>query len=88
VGTWVGLTIAGGILWLHPQGLWPALILAVLQFVIEMLVVRNYGLASVFITAAALTIATGTRQVDIGEVLLPAAATPLSVARSASRSSC
>ncbi len=70
VGTWVGLALAGGILWLHPQGLWLALILAVLQFVIEMLVVRNYGLASVFITAAALTIATGTRQVDIGEVLL------------------
>jgi uncharacterized membrane protein YccC len=70
VGTWVGLAFAGGIMWLHPQGLWLALILAVLQFVIEMLVVRNYGLASVFITAAALTIATGTRQVDVAEVLL------------------
>jgi uncharacterized membrane protein YccC len=70
VGTWVGLALAGGIMWLHPQGLWLALILAVLQFVIEMLVVRNYGLASVFITAAALTIATGTRQVDVAEVLL------------------
>jgi uncharacterized membrane protein YccC len=69
-GTWVGLALAAGILWLHPQGLWLALILAALQLVIEMLVVRNYGLASVFITAAALTIATGTREVDIVELLL------------------
>jgi uncharacterized membrane protein YccC len=69
-GTWVGLAFAAGILWLHPQGLWLALILAVLQLVIEMIVVRHYGLASVFITAAALTIATGTRHVDIAELLL------------------
>jgi uncharacterized membrane protein YccC len=68
-GTWVGLVLAAGILSLHPQGVWLAAILAGLQFVIEMLVVRNYGLASVFITAAALTIATGTRQVDIPELL-------------------
>ena len=61
-GTWVGLILAAGILLLHPQGWWLALILAVLQVVIEMLVVRHYGLASVFITAAALTIATGTRR--------------------------
>jgi uncharacterized membrane protein YccC len=69
-GTWVGLALAASILWLHPQGLWLALILAVPQLVIEMLVVRHYGLASVFITAAALTIATGTRHVDIVELLL------------------
>jgi uncharacterized membrane protein YccC len=69
-GTWVGLALAAGVLSLHPQGLWLAVILAILQFVIEMLVTRNYGLASVFITAAALTIATGTRQVDVGELLL------------------
>lgn len=70
LGTWVGLALAGGLLWLHPQGLWLALILALLQVLIEMLVVRNYGLASVFITAAALTIATGTREVDIPSLLL------------------
>jgi uncharacterized membrane protein YccC len=70
VGTWVGLALAAGILLLHPQGLWLALVLVLLQFPIELLVVRHYGLASVFITAAALTISTGTRQVDIGEVLL------------------
>lgn len=69
-GTWVGLILAAGILWLHPQGWWLALILAVLQLVIELLVVRHYGLAAVFITTAALTIATGTRQVDISDLLL------------------
>jgi len=69
-GTWVGLILAAGILWLHPQGWWLAVILAALQLTIEMLVVRHYGLASVFITAAALTIATGSHRVDVGEVLL------------------
>jgi uncharacterized membrane protein YccC len=69
-GTWVGLVLAGGILWLHPQGWWLAVILAALQLVIELLVVRHYGLASVFITAAALTIATGSHRVDVGDLLL------------------
>ena len=70
VGTWVGLILAAGILWLHPQGWWLAVILAALQLTIEMLVVRHYGLASVFITAAALTIATGSHRVDVGDLLL------------------
>ncbi|MBJ7339952.1 FUSC family protein [Mycolicibacterium sp.] len=69
-GTWVGLILAAGILLLHPQGWWLALILAALQLVIELLVVRHYGLASVFITAAALTIATGSHRVDVGDLLL------------------
>lgn len=69
-GTWVGLILAAGILWLHPQGWWLAVILAALQMTIQMLVVRHYGLASVFITAAALTIATGSHRVDVGELLL------------------
>ncbi len=69
-GTWVGLVLAAAILWVHPQGWWLAVILAVLQLLIEMLVVRHYGLASVFITAAALTIATGSYRVDVGELLL------------------
>ncbi|MDX1892804.1 FUSC family protein [Mycolicibacterium sp. 050158] len=70
VGTWVGLILAAGILWWHPQGWWLAVVLAALQLAIEMLVVRHYGLASVFITAAALTISTGARRVDVGELLL------------------
>ena len=70
IGTWVGLILAAGILWLHPQGWWLAVILAALQLTIQMLVIRHYGLASVFITAAALTIATGSHRVDVGELLL------------------
>lgn len=69
-GTWVGLILAAGILWLHPQGWWLAVIVAALQLTIEMLVVRHYGLASVFITAAALTIASGSHRVDVVELLL------------------
>jgi uncharacterized membrane protein YccC len=38
--------------------------------IIELLVIRHYGLASVFITAAALTIATGSHRVDVGDLLL------------------
>jgi len=70
LGTWLGLGLAAVILLAHPQGLWLALILTTLQLVIELLVVRNYTLASVFITTAALTIASSTRPVDIGEILL------------------
>ena len=71
LGTWVGLGAAGVILALHPQGLWLALTIGVLQFVIEMYVVRNYTLAVIFITPAALTIASGGRPVDdVVELLL------------------
>jgi uncharacterized membrane protein YccC len=70
LGTWVGLGLAGGILLLRPHDLWLVLLLALLNFVIELLVVRNYTLATVFITAAALTISSGTHAIDIGELLL------------------
>lgn len=59
VGTWLGLLLAGAIIVLHPQGPWLALTIMALQFTIEMLVIRNYGLAVIFITGAALTIASG-----------------------------
>lgn len=58
-GTLIGTVLAGGVLFLHPEGLWLAATVMVLQFIIEMLVLRNYGLAVVFITAIALTIAAG-----------------------------
>ena len=64
IGTLVGLALAGAVLWLAPQGLWLALTLAVLQFLILMLMVRNYALAVVFITAAAVTMASGGDQVE------------------------
>nr|WP_233348412.1 FUSC family protein [Luteimonas sp. MC1572] len=71
LGTWVGLLLAGALLWLHPQGLWLVLAVMALQFTIEMVVLRNYALAVVFITAAALTIASGGRPVDaLGSYLL------------------
>ena len=64
IGTLVGLALAGAVLWLAPQGLWLALTLAALQFLILMLVGRNYALAVVFITAAAVTIAAGGHPVE------------------------
>ncbi|WP_083653892.1 FUSC family protein [Mycobacterium sp. GA-1841] len=71
LGTWLGLAVAGAILAVHPQGLWLALVIGALQFVIEMYVVRNYTLAVVFITPAALTIASGGVPVaNLGELLL------------------
>ena len=71
LGTWVGLLLAGLILSLHPQGVWLALIVMALQFTIEMLVIRNYAIAAIFITGAALTIATGGQRLDDpGEYLL------------------
>ncbi|MGY0618747.1 FUSC family protein [Lysobacter sp. A378] len=59
LGTWIGLLLAGAIIVAHPQGLWLALVVMALQFTIEMVVVRNYTLAVVFITGAALTLASG-----------------------------
>lgn len=69
-GTWAGLIVAGVILAFHPQGIWLAATLMALQFVIEMIVVRNYALAVMFITPAALTIAAGGHPVaDLGHLL-------------------
>jgi uncharacterized membrane protein YccC len=70
LGTWVGLGLAGVILSLHPHDLWLVVLLALLNLVIELLVVRNYALATVFITTTALTISSGTHTVDIGHLLL------------------
>jgi uncharacterized membrane protein YccC len=59
IGTLLGLALAGAVLWLEPQGLWLALTLGALQFVIELLVIRNYTLAVLFITAIALMMSSG-----------------------------
>jgi uncharacterized membrane protein YccC len=64
VGTWVGLGLAGVLLAVHPEGLWLAATLALLQFIIEMLVIPAYAIAAVFITAAALLIASGGHPID------------------------
>jgi len=71
VGTWIGLVLAAPILYWHPQGLWLAAAVMVLQFVIEMLVVRNYAVGVVFITAIALLMATAAHpSVDVSQELL------------------
>ncbi len=70
IGTLVGLGLAAVILSVHPQGLWLVLVVSLLQFAIELVVVRNYTLATVFITAIALTIASGTHRVDVLALLV------------------
>lgn len=71
LGTWIGLLVAGAVLVLHPQGLWLVAAIMVLQFTVEMLVMRNYALAVVFITAAGLVLASGGQPIeDLGGYLL------------------
>lgn len=71
LGTWVGLLLAGVVLLVHPHGLWLALVIMVLQFTIEATVMRNYALATVFITTAAITIAAGGQKVaDVPGLLM------------------
>jgi uncharacterized membrane protein YccC len=71
LGTWLGLALTGVVLAAHPQGLWLVLVIGLLVFTIEMLEVRNYALAVVFITAIALTIASGGHLVsNIADLLI------------------
>ncbi len=71
VGTLLGLGLAAAILAWQPQGWWLVAVVAVLQFAIEMFVVRNYTIAVIFITPLALTIAAGGRPVaDLGHFLV------------------
>ncbi|MEV5010665.1 FUSC family protein [Streptomyces sp. NPDC055692] len=63
--------LALGVLTAHPTGLWLALTVVLLQFSIEMFVVRNYALAVIFITTVALTIVSGGQRVPgLGGLLL------------------
>ncbi|MGY1457084.1 MULTISPECIES: FUSC family protein [unclassified Luteimonas] len=71
IGTWVGLLLGGAILAWHPQGLWLVLVIVALQFTVEMLVMRNYAIAVIFITSAALTLASGGHPVpDVPQYVL------------------
>jgi hypothetical protein len=58
LGTFVGLGLFALIALLGPEGLVLAVVLMALQFVVEMVVIRNYGLALVFITPLAMLIST------------------------------
>jgi hypothetical protein len=68
LGTLLGVGLYAALMLLHPQGLWLALLLAALQFGVEMVVVRNYGLALVLITPLALTISTHGQPDDLGGI--------------------
>lgn len=57
IGTLVGLLLAEAIILTHPQGLWLIAIVVLLQFIVEMIIVRNYALGVVFITPGSLLIA-------------------------------
>src|SRR5690606_25443336 len=63
----MGLLLGGATIVLYPQGLWLVATVMALQFVVEMLVVRNYALAVVFITSAALLLASGGQLIESPE---------------------
>jgi uncharacterized membrane protein YccC len=67
VGTVVGAGAYALLALLHPAGVWLALLLGGLQFVIEIVVVRNYALALVFITPLVLLL-TGAATGEIGSL--------------------
>lgn len=54
LGTAAGLAIALGVLALHPTATWLVLVIVALEFLLEYLVARNYGLGVVFLTPLAL----------------------------------
>jgi hypothetical protein len=56
LGTLVGVGLFALVQLFHPSGWWTVLVLVALQFVVELVVIRNYGLALLFITPLALTI--------------------------------
>jgi uncharacterized membrane protein YccC len=64
LGTVVGVGLFALLQLAHPAGVWLGVVLAALQFVVELVVVRNYGLALVFITPLALLISAQAGDVD------------------------
>ncbi|MFJ4224145.1 FUSC family protein [Microbacterium sp. NPDC089695] len=67
LGTVVGAGAYALLALLHPSGLWLALMLGALQFAVELVVVRHYALALVFITPLVLLL-TGAATGDIGSM--------------------
>ncbi|MBB6611591.1 FUSC family protein [Pontibacter sp. Tf4] len=57
LGTFIGLIVTWGVLLLHPSLLTIAISIIVLQTVVEILVVRNYGIAVIFITVLTIFLA-------------------------------
>lgn len=67
LGTVVGAGLYALLALLHPAGLWLAVLLGALQFAIELVVVRHYALALVFITPLVLLL-TGAATGEIGSL--------------------
>ncbi|MFJ4253473.1 FUSC family protein [Microbacterium sp. NPDC090003] len=67
LGTVVGAGLYVLLALLHPAGIWLALLLGLLQFAIELVVVRHYALALVFITPLVLLL-TGAATGSIGSL--------------------
>lgn len=67
LGTIVGAGLYLVLALLHPAGIWLALLLGALQFTIELVVVRHYALALVFITPLVLLL-TGAATGTIGSI--------------------
>ncbi|GAA5104225.1 FUSC family protein [Wohlfahrtiimonas larvae] len=57
IGTLIGIIIASSILYFHPSGYVLAMIIFTFTLMTEMLIVKNYGLAVIFITPNALLLA-------------------------------
>lgn len=69
LGTLVGVGVYALIAFLEPRGALLALVLAALQFVVELLVTRNYGLALMLITPLALIISTYGAGADVAVIV-------------------
>lgn len=69
IGTLVGVAIFGLLSLTEPSGLQVIIIVAVLQFLVETVIVRNYGLGLMFITPVALTISTSVGNVDAPTII-------------------
>jgi uncharacterized membrane protein YccC len=65
VGTFIGMGLTWLILILEPKGIALVFIIAGLQFVVEMIVVRNYGLAVIFITPLTIFLAENSAGMNI-----------------------
>lgn len=67
LGTILGILIASAILWTHPEGFVVSIAIMLFTFFTELLIVRNYALAMLFITPNALLMAeTNTRIHNFG----------------------
>lgn len=57
LGTFIGIGLAWVILLFNPEKIVMIIIITILQFIIELLIVRNYGFAVIFITPLTILLA-------------------------------